>query len=264
MSIQNIRNINIWTKAIYWLAIPLICIYLISMIIAPWIMSGGDWQYIQNVWDRWQSLNVGMLAFISTVGAFAVSMHGESQQRERRFKSARAFLPEALSELIAYFKASSLFLVEAWGKTDGSVLPRSKVTLEATMPMLPVGYKETFSRCIESAEPAVAEYLTYMLMCLQVHNSRLQELSSSFQEGARVVIVQGNIITYLFRLSELQALTNKLFQFARGLENFDGEDINWEDFNNAYLNLDIHVEDFDDLEGFTKRAIERGSSYKAK
>jgi len=248
-------------QIINWVGMPLIGVYLICMIIAPWIAAGGDWGYVQSVWDRWQSLNVGILAFIASIVAFNISRFNENKQRERNFIAARAFLPEALSELTGYFKSSASLLTEAWqrakDKADGGKTP-----LHAPTPALPAGYKETFSRCIELAEPDVGEHLAYMLLRLQVHHSRLQELANSFREDGRMIIVPQNIISYLYRLSELQALTNRIFPFARGLEEFDSSDLVWEDFRNAYGNLDIWVDEFDDLAGFTHRAIARDSSNK--
>jgi len=227
------------------------------MIIAPWVAAKGDWVYVQSVWDRWQSLNVGMLALISSIVAFNISRFNEHKQRERNFIAARAFLPEALSELISYFKSSASVLNEAWQSVK-NIAHRDKEPLQRPTPSLPIGYKETFSRCIEFAEPDVGEYLAYMLMRLQVHHSRLQELAIAFKDD-RTIIVSNNIIAYMYRLSELQALTEKLFAFARNSEEFSNNDLKWDNFLNAYRNLEINVEDFDDLAGFTQRAIESGS-----
>jgi hypothetical protein len=55
-------------------------------------------------------------------------------------------------------------------------------------------------------------------------------------------------------------LINKIFGFARGSESFDGSDLVWEDYRNAYGNLDIWPEEVNDLQGFTLRAIERNKT----
>lgn len=242
-----------------FVGVPLFVVYLICMIFAPWIAAGGDWGRVQSVWDRWQSLNVGMLAFISSIVAFNISRFNENKQRKRSFIAARAFLPDALSELTTYFRSSVSLLKEAWPRSTNQE-ERGKTPLQTSTPVLPAGYKETFSRCIELAEPDVGEHLAYILMRLQVHHSRLQELASIFREDSRTIIGPRNIISYLYRLSELQALTNRTFGFARGLEEFDSRDLVWEDFLTAYANLGIRVDEFDDLVGFTQRAIARDSS----
>ncbi len=229
------------------------------MPIYPWISGEGVWAHVHKVWADWQSLNVGVLAFLSSVIAFNISRFNANKQREREFIAARAFLPEALSELIQYFKQSALVLIEAWEWAE-TPEGRSGTPLAAVFPELPEGYKETFSRCIEAAEADVGDYLAYILMRLQVHHARLGTLRDSSEPGSRTILVRENIKSYLYRLGELQALINKLFGFARGLEPFDGSDLVWEDFRNAYANLDVWTSDIGDLVGFTERALARGPS----
>lgn len=250
---------NTFISLLNWVGIPLIVIYLFCMIIFPWIEGRGDWMYVQCVWDRWQSLNVGMLALTSVIVAFNISKFNASKQRERNFIAARAFLPEALSELTTYFKLSASLLTEAWQRVEAKTY---KSPLHAQTPELPVSYKKTFSRCIGFAEPDVGELLAYMLMRLQVHNSRIKELSDNFGQDSTMIILPQSIISYLYRLGELQALTNRTFGFARGLKAFDSSDYVLEDYRNAYSNLGIWPDDFDDLIEFTQRAIERKNNDK--
>jgi len=224
------------------------------MVFIPLIESQGDWKYVQSVWYHWQSLNVGMLAFVSSIIAFNISRFNAEKQRERNFIAARAFLPDALSELTTYFKLSASLLNEAWEKIS---VKNSKSPLLTPLPKLPVNYKKIFSHCIKFADPEISEYLAYILMRLQVHNSRIEDIPEDLSSRGR--LSPHNIITYLFRLGELQALTGKIFEFARGLESFDGSAFIWEDYQNAFSNLGIWAEDYDDLIGFTKRAIERDS-----
>lgn len=58
-----------------------------------------DVKQVQSIWHHWQALNVGMLAFMSSLVTFYISKFNANNQRERNFVAARAFLPEALSEL---------------------------------------------------------------------------------------------------------------------------------------------------------------------
>ncbi|OOF32629.1 hypothetical protein BZJ21_15105 [Salinivibrio costicola subsp. alcaliphilus] len=74
-------------------------------------------------------------------------------------------------------------------------------------------------------------------------------------------IIKENIRSYLYRLGELQALVGRLFNYSRGIEKFDDSPLSWDDFKNAYGNLDLWIEEIDDLKGFTKRAIVRGDNH---
>lgn len=241
---------------INWIGIPLFFMYAINMLIIPWFEGVWEWSYVQDVWDRWQTLNVGVLAFISSVIAFNIAKYNSNKQRERQFVAARAFLPHALSELTSYCKLSAKLLREAWERLSNATADRT-TPLEAVLPRLPEGYREVFSHCISEAEPDVGDYLARILMRLQIHHSRLKELSDTFSPASRTFPVRENIKSYLYSLAEIQALINQLFNFARGLEPFDGTDLVWEDFRNAYANLDIWPEEVDDLAGFTERAIAR-------
>lgn len=236
-----------------WVGLPLFVVYILSMLVVPCLT--GNWVYVQEVWDRWQTLNVGVLAFISSVIAFNIAKYNANKQRERQFIAARAFMPHALSELTSYCKQSAILLREAWEKLRETETRPGPLSLE--LPELPESYKEIFSRCISDADPDVADYLANILVKLQVHHSRMKELKSAFGKNEGMIFVPHNVMTYIFSLGELQALINRFFGFARGMEPFNDSNIVWEDYRNAYSNLDIDAEDVDDLVGFTQRAISR-------
>mgnify|MGYP001575404601 CR=1 FL=1 len=250
-----------WVSVLNWVGIPPVVLYFVCMFypLYSFMVGDGDWVYVQDVWYRWQSLNVGVLAFTSSVIALNISIYNTNKQRERNFVAARAFLPEAFSELTTYFKLCAPILKEAWQIASKK---STEIPLQAQVPDLLASYKEIFRQCINFAEPDVGERLAYILCRLQVHNSLIKELSASFGKDSTIKENAQNIITYLYSLAELQALVNKTFDYARGLEEFDSSNLVWEDYRNAYANLDISTTDFDDLVGFTQRAIKRYNSHK--
>lgn len=233
---------------------PIIFFYAISMFLYPWLDGGGDWNHVHSVWNTWQSLNVGMLAFLSSVIALNISRFNSNKQRERNFVAARAFLPEALSDLTLYFKSSGNLFKEAWYRAKQN---STNSPLKSQIPDLPKGYREIFSKCIAFAEPEVGNHLAFILMRLQVHHSRMQGLSEDFCENSNAIIIPQNIISYFYCLGELQVLINKTFEFARGLEVFNSNKLTFIEFKTAYNDLGIISENYDDLDGFTKRTIDR-------
>lgn len=239
--------------------IPAALVMTVGMVVFPWFAGGFSWAYVHAVWMDWQTLNVGVLAFAASLIAFNISRYHDNQQRHREFIAARSFLPEALSELISYFKASAKLLTDAleYVSRDQNI---SAPQPSFELPAPPEGYREIFSRCISLAEHDVAEHLSRILMRMQIHNARITSLVDELRPESRTVVLKQNIITYLYRLGELQALTGQVFNYARGLEPFKRESLTWEDFTNAYNNLDIWVEEIEDLEGFTRRAIKRAES----
>lgn len=247
-----------FTKILNWLGIPLVFLYIFSMFIFPWFHSGKHWNYVQSVWIQWQGLNVGILAFLASVVAFNISRFNAEKQRQREFTAARAFLPQALSELTSYFKSSSSVYMECWDRLSANPVDRH-TPLTAQVPKLPERYREIFSKCIAAAEPDVGEYLAYILMKLQIHHARLEEASRSFGHGV-FILVKPNIVSYLYSLGEIQALVNKIFYFARAKDSFSATPLKWEDFQTAYFTLDVPDDQIDDLVGFTERAIARKTS----
>lgn len=246
-----------YVRAINWFGIPVLLLYLISMFVLPWFF--GSWDYVQSVWRDWQGLNVGMLALLSSVIAFNMSRYNDERQRERDFASAKAFLPESLSELMGYMRESGTLISEVWEKRN-SFDNYKRVPLESRIPNLPKRYKVVFAECIKVADPSVGQYLAYILTRLQIHHARMKELKASYAPNSGMLIIPDKIVSYAYCLGELTALVNRLFDYARGLEEFNGSHLVWEDFHNAYANLDIYPDQFDDLIGFTKRAIGRKQS----
>lgn len=68
----------------YTLLTPLF-FYIYGMFIDPLIVR-CDWVYLQSVWDRWQSFNVGILALISSVLVSKATKYHSEQVRERQLK----------------------------------------------------------------------------------------------------------------------------------------------------------------------------------
>jgi len=239
-----------------WVGTPLALLYIVCMFAAPWFQ--GDWRYVQTVWDRWQSLNVGMLAFVSSLVAFNIAKFNAEKQRERDFAAAKAFLPAALSELITYFKESAVVFQLGWEAQSG-------VRPDFVIPKLPQGYKDIFARCIQNADSEVGDYLARVLIRMQIHDARLRTYIGEENGGQLFTPQKHNLITYFYRLAELQALVSKVFNFARGLESFEANDLVWEDFRNAFGNLnvwadEIKLENVGSLVEFTQRAIMRNAS----
>lgn len=240
-----------------FLGIPFLAIYLFGMLIYPWFDGHGDWAHVQAVWDRWQTLNTGALAFLASVIAFNVAKFNENVQREREFVAAKSFLPSTLSDLMQYFSRSARFLQELW-EMNGQ-----QVSTPLTHPELPTDYREVFSNCIRHADAQVGAYLSNILVNLQIHDARLRDVTE--QGGGAQSADRHSVIVYLYRLGELYALISKFFSFARSEENFDSTKLNWEDFRNAFGILDVELDDFviDDtmnLQAFTQRRLAHNNS----
>lgn len=208
-------------------------IYFLCMIAAPWIVGSGSWSYVQEVWDRWQGANVGVLAFAASFIAFQITRYNESRQRKREFLAARAFLPEALSDLSTYLQGSANVLMASWNNAPPAVFPSA-----------PSRYREVFANCIRHADSDSGEQLSALLadilMWLQVHTARLQ--SSIANPALTIGMRQINVLDGLLLVGELQAKVNRLFGFARGIEELESQPLVWDDYKTAYSNLGLHID----------------------
>ncbi|MGL5250073.1 MAG: hypothetical protein ACRC7P_03210, partial [Enterovibrio sp.] len=217
-SLCNIGNFMLVVKLVVKLVVTVIGVlsglsYFCSMFIFPIWKSAGDWKYVHDVWYSWQSLNVGLLAFISSMIAFYASSYRAKKQTEREFIASKAFLPQALSLLGDYLKTSSSVVAEATviaEATDISIKATKRAKpFESVVPELPDHYKEVFKECIKHAPPDVAKHLAKILHLLQIFDSRLKKMPSD----------TGNYkyhLNCLCILAELRFLINGLFDFARG------------------------------------------------
>jgi hypothetical protein len=233
-----------------WPVAVLGSIYFLCMIVAPWIIGDWRWSYVQDVWERWQGVNVGILAFAASFIAFEVTRYNESRQRKRDFLAARAFLPEALSELAAYLKDSADVHMAAWNNAP-----------QVAIPSAPSQYKDVFANCIRHADSDTGELLSEILMWLQVHTARLEQFIANPAHTAAMKKI--NALDGLRLVGELQAKVNRLFDFARGIGELDSRPLAWDDYKTAYLNLGLHIEDLVvggfSLASKTKKHIEKSS-----
>ena len=225
------------------------------MFIFPWLAGKGSWEYVQAVWDRWQSLNTGALAFLASLIAFNISRFNENRQREREFVAAKAFLPSTLSGLMEYFSQCANLYGTLWQSNGAASIPIQH-------PRLPADYREVFSNCVRHADAAVGSYLSNILVQLQVQEARLREVVANSIADPSHAVDRHTLIVYVFRLGELYALVGNLFGFARGEEPFEDRSLTWENFRNAYGILDLDVDEiFIDetmnLQAFTKRRLDR-------
>jgi hypothetical protein len=244
---------SVLVDAINYVGWPLLAIYGFSMFVYPWLE--GDWQHVQTVWDRWQTLNAGALAFVASAIAFNISRFNENQQRERDFVAAKAFLPSTLSRLMEYCADSAHILQALWE-------PSASRSDKLACPDIPQDYRDVFSNCIRHANPSVGTYLSTILVRLQVHDARLRDAIAETARKHERVVDRHTLIAYLLRLGELKVLLSKLFGFARGEENFEIKPMTWEDFRSAYLGLDLEIDDFFidenmNLQAFTTRWLKR-------
>jgi hypothetical protein len=246
-------NPDKWVALLYWIGIPFVFVYFCSMFVYPFFIGG--WNHAQKIWHIWQALNVGILAFISSLIAFYISRYNAEKQREREFVAAKAFLPNALSELTEYLSCWAEMLCEAWPLTK-NVDSSPRVTLKTELPVLQVSINEVLKECIRHGSPDISAHIANILKDLQINNARLKGLPTDFTKSSRIIRNE-NIKEYMFCLARIQALVNATFNFARDEEGFVRPEVGITEMTTAYLNLNMHVSISDEMNSYTKNRLQR-------
>jgi len=236
----------------YFILAVTFMIYLGFMFVYP--ATQGGWDYLQAVWDRWQGLNVGILALFSSLLAFNISRANAENQREREFIAERAFLPDALSELHVYFKDCVKLLNEAFPRViDDS--DSCRTPLIEPLPDTPPTYRKVFQECIRHGEPDVSEFLALILSQLQIYFARLSSLKESFDPNRRTMVVKGNVLTYYYNTGELESMVNRVFPLARAEKELDTSELSLKELESAYRILGVTHSAESNLLEFTERVL---------
>lgn len=267
--------ISFWKNNQGVLAIPLVIflLYIGSMYIYPIFRLYDDWEYLQKVWARWQSLNAAMIALITTAFAIIVSIdihkknikHEKGQkeeERQRRFIASLPFLPQELSHLTEYCRNSMKLYYESWQRVQDQS-DRCRTRLKTSIPPLDSSHIEAFKECIYYADQDVGKTLANILRGLQVHHSRMKQVSESFDPGSGHIVLPKNIMNNLHIIGEIQSLINRLFPFSRGEflnvtdeeVEFDSSPLTWEDFRTAFSGESFSIPDIKELQDYIERKI---------
>lgn len=212
------------------------------MCIVPWFY--GDWDYVHGVWLDWQTLNTGVLAFLSSITAFKISSVTVEKQRQRDFVASRALLPQKLDDLCQYLSDSAKSLQSAYYSRGH----RSEMS-EITVPKLSEAHFETFQECIRHATPEVGDYLAKVLNMLQVHGARLETVCKKPQTNQRYYN------TLFYGIAELKVSVDNLFPLARGEEDNISGKVNKESISRALHILGIYYEKTENLESYVNEKV---------
>ncbi len=219
-------------------------VYLIGMFLWP-LIAKPEWEYLQNVWDRWQSLNVGVLALISSIIVFKATKYHSEQARERQFIATRALLPDAMSELLNYCVDASKALSTLWYETESVHDCRE---FSVPYPEMPSKYQASFRDCISHAEKSFGTHLARIIANLQVFDSHLSSACKAENLKRREGTSRHQVAIMITLQSKICALTNMSFAHCRGLEDFQYRKLTTDDFEQAFVSTEItKFLDYDDI-----------------
>ena len=220
-----------------WLPWFFFCGWFAAMFLAPALQAGMDWEELQEIWDRWQTLNASLFALAASIVLFAVTQYREEKQRDRNLTAAKAYLPEALSEITAYLRASAK---ESVLHSRGNGVPNPMPVDEQL-----VHYRDAFRECIRHAVPEEGRFLAWVLQALQVEISRHREFVRNVTQGQGPIdeLDAVSLLSRLSSIAELHIVIDRLYGYARETALLNSGVYTMDEFVTAYLNcgLDPHT-----------------------
>ncbi|MGY3882964.1 hypothetical protein [Aeromonas veronii] len=220
-----------FNKYFIFFASLLFALYIASMVAYPFYISGLDWNYVQGVWNTWQTLNAAMIALLASIIALATTMYSEHQKRERELLAAKALLPEALTQLIYFCKHSAGLLKEAYINRNEPNSDRHLLYINGNFYQIPEWVDSAFQGCIVAANKPDAIYMTDILAELQIIRARLVDIHYDSNREQELLVMPDDIIAHIRKLGYFAARVTALFPYAR-----DGKPILREEANNEMIN----------------------------
>lgn len=200
--------------------------YIVSMVVIPIYSIEGNiftkWHYLQSVSSHWQSLNVGILAFISAMIALSRTQYSEQQKQKSRLHATRSILQITLSNLSNYCEESieHLKTCREYIKLHDS---NEKTKIPSKSLPIPIDDIEALKDCLLYFEHRDAIQITTLIMQIQIQNSKMKqlikELNNPTKDGVIKLFSIDNVDTPLRSTINLQAMVNETFDFARFLSN---------------------------------------------
>lgn len=250
------KKVNLIDLLIYFA----VFLYVLAMFMYP--LYQGSWGHLHSVLLDWQTLNAAIIAFIAAWLTFQITRYKESEHEKRELIAAKAFLPNALSELIVFYKSSAKVLENyhtiLLADVERPLGDRGEVL---ALPEMPQEYKTAFKECIKYAEAEEGRKLAYILESLQVHNSRVHLINDYLTGTCKTIVGHDFTLVCLLRLAELYVVTIGLFNYARNATENQQHTL-LESFDIAYRSLELSNY-YTDLIDITKiRLLSNKSTWK--
>ncbi len=187
-----------------------IAVWLIAMIAYPVFSSNFNWVETQRVWDRWQTLNSGMIALLAAMLAIYATQYIENKKRERSLIAEKSLLPLALSELSEYCIGLAEYLKmehQEWKKDTLKKLSKNN----NLVPNRPTEWIfDAFKNCMIHEQESEAKFMASILSDTQIISSRFRTLKDD-----NLLVTQRTFISRRNEICLLHAKIDRMFKYSR-------------------------------------------------
>ncbi len=235
------------------LGVPLLVVYFVCMVVYPFFQ--GNWAHVHSVWHSWQTVNMGVLALLSSLIAFNISRYRVEEQRKRELIAATSFLSQALSDLSSYLTDCADILSQGRDATKDNKTAEGEF-FQGEITPLNSSVKQVFSECIRHGDADLSKHLANILSKVQINSSRIRDLSIKTSQNSNIIISRRTIKYRLFDVAELQALVNAIFHLLE-IRKVVLAKIGLKEFTDAYHNLNLDSQMIEEMRDFTRDKLER-------
>lgn len=206
------------------------------MFFLPALRSGLDWTYLQNVWDRWQALNVGLLALVSSIYFYRGSQQVSESARASKFIAAKSLALHKLPYVIKFLQNSVLKLSEF---NNGSIyLEKDGVSFEQ------LDLSSLHDCIVYSKDASTQNHFSFLISELQVFNSRLELYTDEgFQK--KLLLDRLSHENMMFKAATIKSLIDQSFNFCRENNSSLSDEVTYDEIENACRALDICNQSFE-------------------
>ena len=233
----------------------------------------GDGSLLSDAYrlvSEFQTLIAGVIALVAaylTVRTMRQQIRQSDDHaadiRRRKSKAARAAMPGALSALCDHAEASAYVAVRLRRAVDGNEIGRraSEETHSISALVIPQGAITILRECIEFSDDEPAESISELIRTLQIQYARLRGIAADCRgenSGSSIVVTTLlNADQNIFDATNLYALTESLFVYARAETDSAPSRVCQDDVLRALFILRIHEQDFPSVYEMIARRFER-------
>lgn len=236
---------RLFFSVFYGATISLFVVWVTASVFIPAIASGGNWLELQLVFERWQSVNMGILAITASMIAITSAHIREAIDRNRSKIAAQSALPRAASELSEYISKSIQYLDAA-----AIVVESGSYKIEGfgkAIPIRPTEYYDVFQRNYKYGAETLVGQLSLIETSMQVHTSRMNGLGRSLTRDDQTVVTMLNIADYLRQAAGIGARVNRLFEYGRNGAEIRKDPFKVDDLATVLRLNDVEIDDIEHL-----------------
>lgn len=210
------KLINTLKGNLKWIVGVFFIIYFLSMFVCPFFINFSYSDLMQTL-HKWQSFNVGVLAFLSSYCFYLGVKEREKSHRRSHYLANASIITHEFALINNYLRENVKWLDEQW---DSLELGDKQAVSKTEKPNITETYLENFKNCMLYSEDEERDYLSSLLFKLQMFKSRIDK-TESIIIGKEFSDAQFKIISCIYGSIEIYSHIITNYNYYRQLDTFN-------------------------------------------